>query len=236
MFTGLIQATGRITRKEDRGGECRFTIAPEFSLADCVDGESIAVNGTCLSVERHSDAFFSAYASGETLSRTTLGSLTVGTVVNLERALRLGDRLGGHIVAGHVDCLATVESLSPAGQSVVCRFSYPREYASEVIPKGSVALDGISLTVNECADTWFTVNIIPDTQTRTSMRYWRPGHSVNMETDVLGKYVRRCLAHDPQNILAAMLPGEAGGPAPASSTNEHTSSITREFLLEKGFL
>lgn len=233
MFTGLIQATGRVARKESRGNECRFTIAPDFDVSDVVDGESIAVNGTCLSVETHDAGRFTAYASAETLNRTTLGSLCVGTIVNLERALRVGDRLGGHIVAGHVDCLATVESITPAGQSLCVRLTFPSVYASEVIAKGSVALDGISLTINECGDNWLTVNIIPDTQTRTSMRYWRAGHHVNMETDVLGKYVRRCLTHAPDCCLTGL------GEGPRSSTQTHTqttSAITREFLLEKGFL
>ncbi len=228
MFTGLIQACGRIVGRQTRGGESRFTIAPDFALDDVVDGESIAVNGACLSVERHGSDWFSTYASKETMSRTTLGSLGPGSVVNLERALRVGDRLGGHIVSGHVDCLARVESVEPAGQSVTVRLSFPRERAAEVIAKGSVALDGISLTINLCGDDWFTVNVIPDTQARTSMRAWKPGHLVNMETDVLGKYVRRSLALDPDAALPSSL--RKGAACRASS------SITEAFLLEKGFL
>jgi riboflavin synthase len=225
MFTGLIQATGRLARCEVHGDERTFTIMPDFSLSDVVDGESIAVNGTCLSVERHGDDYFTVYASGETIHRTTLGSLLQGTIVNLERAMRVGDRLGGHIVAGHVDCLARVESMEQAGASIRCRFSFPSSFAAEVITKGSVALDGISLTINACGDDWLSVNIIPDTQKRTSMRYWKPGALVNMETDVLGKYVRRCLAQD-----------KAAPDASSGSAGGAKSNITREFLLERGFL
>lgn len=225
MFTGLIQATGRIAATVAHGSERHFTIMPDFALDDVIDGESIAVNGTCLSVEKHGRDFFTAYASGETIHRTTLGTLPQGTIVNLERAMRVGDRLGGHIVAGHVDCLAKVESVEKAGLSLVCRFSFPKEFAGEVIPKGSVALDGISLTINTCGDDWLSVNIIPDTQMRTSMRYWKPGALVNMETDVLGKYVRRCLTL-----------GTAPLSFPATEESSTKPTITREFLLERGFL
>ncbi len=225
MFTGLIQATGRIAAIERRGRESRLRIEPDFSLADIEDGESIAVNGTCLSVEEHDATSYVAYASAETMQRTNLGFLVQGSLVNLERALRVGDRLGGHIVSGHVDCLATVERMEPKGLSLECRLSFPNAYACEVIAKGSVCLDGISLTVNECGTNYLTVNVIPDTQKRTSLRYWKPGYRVNMETDVLGKYVRRCLLLQP----------EAG-----SGTNEPEASsaspITLEFLQERGFV
>ncbi len=225
MFTGIIQASGRVLAREARGSECRFTFAPQFSLEDVIDGESIAVNGACLSVERHDTATFTAYASAETMRRTSLGFLEPGSVVNLERALRPGDRLGGHIVAGHVDCLARVESVSQAGQSVCVRLSFPAERACEVIEKGSVALDGISLTINACGRDWLTVNIIPDTQKRTTMGAWKPGHLVNMETDVLGKYVRRILTLHPGSVPAADT-DTASTTAPA---------ITKELLMEKGF-
>lgn len=191
MFTGLVQGMGELRRIVRSASECRFDIAPLFALENIVDGESIAVNGACLSVEKHQDDVITVYASAETLARTTLGTLGTGARVNLERALQLGSRLGGHIVSGHVDCIATVTQLSRAGQSLRCTLLFPAEFAPEVIPKGSVTLDGISLTINECGRDTLTVNVIPDTQRRTVMAQWRAGSRVNMETDVLGKYVRR---------------------------------------------
>ena len=223
MFTGIIQGTGHIAELTRTGRECRLGIHPSFALPDIVDGESIAINGTCLSVERHEGSNFFLYASAETMSRTTLGSLEPGSLVNLERALAVGDRLGGHIVAGHVDCLAKVESITASGSSLVCRLGFPPAYAAEVAPKGSVALDGISLTINECGQNYLTVNIIPDTQSRTTMRLWKPGSLINMETDVLAKYVRRQLT---QNVQ----------PGSADADGEASSKITREYLLENGFL
>ena len=191
MFTGLVQTAGEIASIAKSGQECRLTIRTELARQTLVHGESIAVNGACLSVESFDAASFTAYASAETLARTTLGSLRTGAHVNLERALQLGSRLGGHIVSGHVDCIATVTQLARAGQSLRCTLTFPREFAPEVIPKGSVTLDGISLTINECGMDSLTANVIPDTQRRTVMAQWRPGSRVNMETDVLGKYVRR---------------------------------------------
>ena len=149
MFTGIIQGQGVIERLTRQAGQCRLTIAPRFDFPDIVDGESIAVNGTCLSVEHHEGSVFSLYASRETMNRTTLGKLHEGSLVNLERALAVGNRLGGHIVAGHADCLATVESITRSGDSLVCRLGFPEAFGPEVVPKGSVALDGISLTINE---------------------------------------------------------------------------------------
>ena len=236
MFTGLIQATGRIAAIERRGRESRLRIEPDFSLADIEDGESIAVNGTCLSVEEHDATSYVAYASAETMQRTNLGFLTQGTLVNLERALRVGDRLGGHIVSGHVDCLATVERMEPRGLSLECRLSFPGEYACEVIAKGSVCLDGISLTVNECGTNHLTVNIIPDTQKRTSLRYWKPGYRVNMETDVLGKYVRRCLLLQPGLQYGSAGDSLSGQSGTSAQSGASASPITLEFLQERGFV
>ncbi len=219
MFTGLIQGQGKITDLNRSGAEARLTIAPQFMLEHIMDGESIAVNGACLSVEHHSDHDFAAYASAETLSRTTLGSLAVGDMVNLERALAVGDRLGGHLVSGHVATTARVESVRTRGPSLVCRLRFASEYAAQVIPKGSVTLDGISLTINDCGKDFLEVNIIPDTQKRTTMRAWKQGVAVNMETDLIGKYV--C------NVLGALQNTRARGAA---------SAITRSMLQENGFI
>ena len=175
MFTGLVQGTGTVRAAQARGGQSRLTLAPDFPLAGYARGESIAVSGACLSVEEFGEGWFSAYASGETLSRTTRGALRPGARVNLERALALGDRLGGHLVSGHVDCVARVESATPAGESKVFRLAFPAEQGPLVIPKGSVCLDGVSLTVNECGADWLTVNIIPETQAATTISSWKSG-------------------------------------------------------------
>ncbi len=223
MFTGIIQGQGEVRSLRKTGAECRICLRPLFSLTNIVDGESIAVNGACLSVEEHGTDTFTAYASSETLSRTTLDNLQTGHLVNLERALALGDRLGGHLVSGHVDCLATVSEVRQAGQSLRCRLTFPAEFGVEVISKGSVTLDGISLTVNDCGPEFLEVNIIPDTQKRTTMLHWRSGVSVNMETDLIGKYVRNLLGP-----WAAAANGKNAPPKP--------SGLNMEFLLRQGFL
>lgn len=227
MFTGIIQGQGRVTAMRSQGGDARLSLAAEFDIGSpdpLRQGESIAVNGVCLTVEGHSQRAFTAYASGETLARSNLSGLAVGSVVNLERALAMGERLGGHIVSGHVDCVALVERVREAGASRVIRLTFPEGYAPEVIPKGSVTLDGISLTVNACSGVgepgWLEVNVIPETWRVTTVAHWTGGARVNMETDVLGKYVRRML-----------LPWrDAGGGASAPG------GVTEEFLRLHGFL
>jgi riboflavin synthase len=218
MFTGIIQGVGQVAALDRSGSETRFTLRPGFALADYALGESIAVNGVCLTVETFGQGWFTAYASAETMSVTNLGELRVSSTVNLERALALGDRLGGHIVSGHVDCLAEVQSVRPAGESRIYRLGFPETHASQVIPKGSVALDGISLTVNDCGRDYLEVNIIPATQRETTISGWAPGRRVNMETDVIGKYVQRMLA-----------------PWNESPARPQPSKITPDFLKEHGF-
>lgn len=218
MFTGLVQGMGKVEALEKRGGQMRLSIRALYPLPAIVLGESIAVNGVCLTVESFTDNAFSAYASGETLDKTNLGGLGAGSRVNLERALALGDRLGGHIVSGHVDCLAEVQSVRPAGESRIYRLGFPETHACQVIPKGSVALDGISLTVNDCGRDYLEVNIIPATQRETTISGWAPGRRVNMETDVIGKYVQRMLA-----------------PWSENPARPQPSKITPDFLKEHGF-
>lgn len=220
MFTGIIQGQGEVAALEPMGHETRLRIRALFALDDIVKGESIATNGTCLTVETHGDRWFTAYASAETMRCTNLGALRPGARVNMERALAVGDRLGGHIVSGHVDCVAEVASVTPAGVSRIYRLTYPVEYGSQVIPKGSVALDGISLTVNHCGPDFLEVNVIPETQNVTTISGWTPGTRVNMETDVIGKYVQRMLS--PWNV------GHTGSEAPRNP-------ITLDFLRENGF-
>jgi riboflavin synthase len=194
VFTGIIQGQGRLTEARRGGRELFLRVQALFALDALVVGESVAVNGVCLSVESGADGSFTAYASEETSIRTTLGLLQPGALVNLERALALGERFGGHMVSGHVDCLAEVESVKDAGKSLAVRFRFPAEFAELVISKGSVALDGISLTVNNCGGNFLEVNVIPETRRVTSVAGWMPGVRVNMETDLIGKYVRHMLA------------------------------------------
>lgn len=193
MFTGIIQGLGEIEAAQRSNQERRLRIRPLFAMNEIEDGESIAVNGVCLSVEKHETGAFSAYASAETITRSTLGNLQAGTKVNLEQALKIGQRLGGHIVSGHIDCVATVASLAKIGQSLRIRLNFPRVFSPQVISKGSVALDGISLTVNDCGAGYLEVNIIPDSQKRTNIYLWRAGTKINMETDIIGKYVQSLL-------------------------------------------
>jgi riboflavin synthase len=219
MFTGLIQTIGTILSLENKGNETRLRIATDARLRDFVPGESIAVNGVCLTVEIFSSDWFSVYASTETMSRTNLGSLGVGSPVNLERALALGDRLGGHMVSGHVDCVALVKKIEPAGESRRFTISFDPNHSSLVIPKGSVALDGISLTVNDCGNGFLTVNIIPATQKETTIGSWKPGSRVNMETDIIGKYVHSMTAPWTEDASAQNPPGR----------------ISMDFLRQNGF-
>lgn len=219
MFTGLVQGKGRVESAEARGAETRLKIRALFELSDIVLGESIAVNGACLTVETFGENWFTVYASAETLRHTSLGALRTGGAVNLERALALGDRLGGHLVSGHVDCLAVVRDIRPAGESRVYTLAFPAEYGPLVVPKGSVALDGISLTVNDCGPEFLSVNIIPATQRETTISGWTPGTQVNMETDLIGKYVR--------NMLGPWLAAGGGG--------KSASPLSMDFLREHGF-
>ncbi len=218
MFTGLILGMGRIEAADNRGAETRFRIRAQFDLPAIEHGESIAVNGACLTVETFGENWFTVYASRETLSVSSLGSLRVGSEANLERALAMGDRFGGHIVSGHVDTLAEVTEVRPAGESKIYKLSFDAAHGIYVIPKGSITLDGISLTVNGCGADWLEVNIIPETQKATTISSWTPGRKVNMETDIIGKYVERMVA-----------PWTAGG------TDEKKSGITMAYLREHGF-
>lgn len=194
MFTGIIEGTGLVERVSSHPSERRFVIHPLFDMGNISDGASIAVNGVCLSVEQHDAVSFTTYASRETLSRTNLSTLSPQDSVNLEQALVLGSRLDGHIVTGHIDCVATMLSSRKAGESLILRIEFPPAQAPYIIPRGSVALNGISLTVNECGTDFLEVNIIPDSQKRTNLTNWTPGTPINMETDIIGKYVRHMLA------------------------------------------
>lgn len=198
MFTGIVQGTGRIARSETRGGDLRLAI-DAAQLAARVDasrlavGESIAVSGVCLTVTAFDGGHFTADVSRETLALTTLGRLRPGDAVNLEAALRAGDPLGGHFVAGHVDGLARVLAVSPEARSLRVELEAPAALARFVAPKGSVALDGVSLTVNEVAGPRFGVNLIPHSVALTTFGGLAPGQDLNLEVDLLARYVQRAM-------------------------------------------
>lgn len=193
MFTGLIETTGQLTEMRLRGKEARLRIVPNEAFVDLRQGESISVNGVCLTAESFAGGGFAAYASQETLSATNLGRLQRGDEVNLERALAVGDRVGGHFVSGHVDCLGEVQSVVAAGESRKVRIAFPSSWSALVVDKGSVALDGISLTITRCGAGFLEVNLIPATSTQTTVAKWGPSRQVNLEFDIIGKYVRRML-------------------------------------------
>ncbi len=193
MFTGLIEGTGSLLRTERHGPDSRMVIRAGFAAGTLVLGESIAVDGACLTVASFNGDVFSADVSAETLGRTTLGRKPPGSRLNLERALRLGDRLGGHLVAGHVDGLALFRERRSEGRSLRLYFEAPAELTRYIVEKGSVAVNGISLTVNGVSEPGFDVNIIPHTASQTNIGDLRPGEEVNIETDLIGKYVEKMM-------------------------------------------
>ncbi|MFP3944263.1 MAG: riboflavin synthase [Alphaproteobacteria bacterium] len=196
MFTGIVTDVGRV-RAVRPMGDTRIEIACGYDAADIEVGASVACAGVCLTVvERGADengAWFGVDASAETLRATTLGGWRPGTPVNLERALKVGDELGGHIVSGHVDGVGVVESLTPEGDSLRFVFEAPETLAPYLAPKGSVAVDGVSLTINGVEGNRFSVNVIPHTRRATTLRQAERGAQVNLEVDLLARYVERLL-------------------------------------------
>ena len=194
MFTGIIQAVGQVQSRRDGGADSRFSFATGKLPMDAVrTGESICVNGVCLSVVEFDDRSFAADLSAETLARSTLGGLDAGAPVNLERALRASDRLGGHLVSGHVDAVGQVAALEPDGRSVRCAIAFPDPLARFICEKGSICVDGVSLTVNAVHAGRFEVNIIPQTMQETIFPRYEAGTAVNLEVDMLARYLERLL-------------------------------------------
>ena len=193
MFTGIITDLGRV-RRLDRGDLAELTIATAFDTSAIPLGASIACSGVCLTVVGVAPGEFSVEASAETLACTTIGEWEEGTSVNLEKSLRVGDELGGHLVAGHVDGIARIGERRPEAESVRFVFEAPEELASFIAPKGSVAIDGVSLTVNEVSGARFGVNIIPHTLGCTNFGRASPGQRMNLEIDLIARYVARLLA------------------------------------------
>lgn len=196
MFTGIVTAVGTVREViANEAGDARFTIAPPsvggWNCADIPVGASIACSGVCLTVVEATDAVFAVDASLETMSATTAGSWKQGTPVNLERALAMGDELGGHMVSGHVDGLGEVDSVDRDGEGHRIGVEAPPDIAALIAPKGSIAIDGVSLTVNEVDGRRFRVMVIPHTWRQTTLRDLGPGHKINLEADMLARYVAR---------------------------------------------
>ena len=191
MFTGIVAELGEVAGIEHRGDAAQLTIRGSTDTVS--PGESIAVNGVCLTVTGIIEGTFTADVMGETLDRSGLGALTPGAPVNLERSVRLADRLGGHLMQGHVDATGTIISRSPSAHWDQVRISLPAGIARYVVHKGSIAVDGVSLTVSALSDTWFEVSLIPETLKRTTLGTRQLGDTVNLEVDVIAKYVERLL-------------------------------------------
>jgi len=192
MFTGIVSDVGQV-REVIPGGDRRFRIATSFDLGEVAIGASIACAGVCLSVTEKGPGWFGVSASAETVARTSLGEWRTGTRVNLERSLKSGDEMGGHIVMGHVDAVAEIVERRPEGDSLRFVFEVPQGYETALATKGSVALDGVSLTVNEVRGRRFGVNIIPITQEKTTFGTAKVGDRVNLEIDVIARYIARIL-------------------------------------------
>jgi riboflavin synthase len=220
MFTGIVEGAGKIIGKRTLGGGIAYDFEAGFDLTEPEEGESIAVSGACLTAYNIRGRNFSADVSPETMSRTKLGLIGPGTIVNLERALKLSDRLGGHLVSGHVDCLAAVTSRKEIGNYTVFSFSLPIEQGRYIIEKGSITIDGVSLTVNSCGSGQFSVSIIPHTLKVTTLGTLKIGGKVNIEVDMIGKYVEKLLATRPA------MPDSGGG----------GEGINPGFLAQHGFM
>jgi riboflavin synthase len=190
MFTGLIEAIGEVLTFEQVPGGARLVLATTLG-AELSVGESLAINGVCLTVVEHNDHAAAFDLGPETARVTALGTLSPGTAVNLERAVRADGRLGGHLVLGHVDGVGTVVDVRPEADFTRVSVAFPLDLAAGFVPKGSVAVDGVSLTVAELGGDRFDVQIVPHTLSHTTLARWRPGTPVNLECDVIGKYVAR---------------------------------------------
>ncbi len=213
MFTGLIEDVGRVMAFDKNGSAGSLRVETSLPLQEIAIGDSVAVNGACLTVTVKQNKTLTFDVSPESLDKTTIGKLRIGSVVNLERALRLGDRLGGHIVTGHIDCIGHLAKMSESSGNRILEFTLPTANTRYLVTKGSVTIDGISLTVNSVTQNGFSVNIIPLTQISTTLTNLKNGDAINIETDIIGKYVERLTQ-----------PWSSGG------------SVTMKTLAENGFL
>ena len=219
MFTGIVEEMGTVRRLNQSPNRCELELSAAKVLEGTQIGDSIAVNGVCLTVIRMDKDHFTADVMPETLRRSNLGQLKTGSKVNLERAMAADGRFGGHIVAGHIDGTGTIRSMQPEGNAVLVTISAAPELLRYVVEKGSIAIDGISLTVNDCGPDFLEVNVIPETWRATTVAEWAPGTRINLETDVIGKYVRHMVA--PHLGLA--------------SEEAKAGKLSVEFLRENGF-
>lgn len=218
MFTGIVEEVGRVAAVRKGAHSAVLTVEASTVLEDVHLGDSIATNGVCLTVTDFTRSTFSADVMHETLNRSSLGALRPGSPVNLERAMLAGGRFGGHIVSGHIDGTGTIRNIREDDNAVWYTIEAPRSIIRFIVEKGSIAIDGISLTVASVSDSTFSVSIIPHTRAQTNLAGKHVGDVVNLENDVVGKYVERLLS----------MPAEPA-PAPAQS------GITREFLMQNGF-
>ncbi|CAM3708816.1 riboflavin synthase [Parendozoicomonas haliclonae] len=224
MFTGIIEAVGSIRRMEERGGDVRLHVATgKLDLGDVKLGDSIATNGVCLTAVTLPGDGFTADVSRETLRRTSLGELSVGSPVNLEKAMMPTSRFGGHIVSGHVDGVGRIVDITPSGRSLIYRVEAPAEIARYIAEKGSITVDGVSLTVNAVESAIFSLNIVPHTAEETIITHYRPGSRVNLEVDIIARYLERLLSAGQNGQQPAHSGGAAGG-------------MTEGFLAEHGFM
>ena len=193
MFTGIVEELGEVLAVEPRGDSSRLTVRGRLVTSDAGDGDSIAVNGVCLTVVTHDDGAFTADVMAESLRRSSLGAAGPGSAVNLERAVRVSDRLGGHVVQGHVDGTGQVLAVTPQEHWTVVRVALPAELERYVVEKGSITVDGVSLTVSAVEPGWFEISLIPTTLTATTLGARAAGDVVNLEVDVMAKYVEKLL-------------------------------------------
>ncbi|TLY41034.1 MAG: riboflavin synthase [Nitrospirae bacterium] len=193
MFTGIVEEMGVIKTLDKGVSGTRLSVLASAVLDDLAVGASISINGACLTVVSVGEREFAVEVSRETLAVTTLGQLAAGTPVNLERAMRVHDRIGGHLVAGHVDGVGSIQNRTPEGNAIVLTIEAPREVLRYCVHKGSITLDGISMTINEVSDRNFSVAVIPHTAKATTLGLKKPGETVNLEADLIGKYVERLL-------------------------------------------
>jgi len=196
VFTGIIETLGVVVKIENIRQQKRFVIKPQKTIEDFRSGESIAINGVCLTVEKFSAAGFEVFASTETLAVTNLQKLQISHVVNLERALQVGARIGGHFVSGHIDTMALVTKITSLGATKILRLEFAEKYSANIVPKGSIAIDGVSLTVNKCGQGYFEVSIIPETLSATTLGTWTQGYVANLEVDLLSKYITKTSSID----------------------------------------